>query len=584
MQRIHEVVQEVAEAIAAALNMEVEIFDNDLVVVGATGRIRGKIGLKQETSHVARYVLETGNSCVIEHPGKHFLCEVCNIKENCFSTSALVCPISLSGRTLGTISLLSFSPGQRELLLSRQGQYLDYISRMGELIAGQLQLNEAHEQIAKSERHFKSMIDSVSEGMIAVDSRAVISHVNKAAERILNVAGGLLIGEPVQKIFPKSTLPAVIKERVSFTGKEVTYEIDKTEVKINYSAYPIVLDEQVVGAVKTFRDSKVLARFAGGIASSHELITFDDIQGESTEIKELIEQARIVASGRSTVLLQGESGTGKELFARAIHQASPFSKGPYQVINCSAIPEHLLESELFGYEEGAFTGARKGGKPGKFELADGGTLFLDEIGDMPLFLQAKLLRVLESNSLERVGGIREQHFNIRFIAATNRELGLMVEQGQFREDLYYRLNVIPLVIPNLRKRKKDIITLSRFFLEKYSFLMGKTIRTLDPALEELLLSYNWPGNVRELENVIEYAVNFEQSDCLKKDSLPQWLIKKNQSANIRKDILKNRTGEMENELITKMLEEHGHSLEAKKMIAEKLDISLTTLYRKIKKS
>ena len=206
---------------------------------------------------------------------------------------------------------------------------------------------------------------------------------------------------------------------------------------------------------------------------------------------QLIERAKVVATGGSTVLLRGESGTGKELFARAIYNASPYRSGPFQVINCSAIPEALLESELFGYEEGAFTGAKKGGKPGKFELADGGTLFLDEIGDMPLFLQAKLLRVLENNKLERVGGTREYSFNVRIIAATNRDLEQMIAQGQFREDLYYRLNVIPSIYPASRKDRM-IFCPAEYFLENTIFVRQK-IAFISDEVKQILLNYHCPA-------------------------------------------------------------------------------------------
>ncbi len=560
--------------------MEVEIFDNNLVVVGATGRIRSKIGFKQETAHVATFVLERGSSCTIDLPGKHFLCANCKIKKNCFCTSALVCPISRDGKIIGTISLLSFDEEQRRILLSRQGQFLDYMARMGELIAGQAQLNEVLTQIATSERHLKTIIDSVSEGIIAVDSNASISYFNKAAERLLNTRGELLIGKPVQQFFPNSPLPSVINNQTSISGKEINYKNEHIEIRLTYSAYPIILGDRVVGAVKTFNDTKTIARFAGSLASRHESVTFDDIHGNSPMLKSLIEQARIVAGGNSTVLLQGKSGTGKELFARAIHQASPFKGGPFQAINCSAIPELLLESELFGYDEGAFTGARKGGKPGKFELADGGTLFLDEIGDMPLFLQAKLLRALESNALERVGGNKEYQFNVRLITATNQNLELLLSQGKFRDDLYYRLNVIPLFIPSLKERQEDVIYLAEHFLEKYCFLLGKQISVIHPEVENMLLNYRWPGNVRELENVVEYAVNFEKTTQITIDSLPQWLFKKQQTAESAAD-LKSLANQLEYEVIEKLLQEYGDSLEAKKKIAEQLGISLTTLYRKI---
>jgi sigma-54 dependent transcriptional regulator, acetoin dehydrogenase operon transcriptional activator AcoR len=576
------VVQEVAEAIASALMMEVEIFDENLVVVGATGRIRSKIGFKQETAHVATFVLERGSSCTIDTPGDHFICANCKIKNNCFCTSALVCPISRDGKILGTISLLSFDQEQRHILLSRQGQFLEYMARMGELIAGQAQLNEALNQINSSEKHLKTIIDSVSEGIIAVDSNVNIAYFNKAAERLLNTRGETLIGKPVEQFFPNSPLPTVIRKRASITGKEISYKNEQTEARLAYSACPIILGDKVVGAVITFNDIRTITRLAGKLVTHHETITFEDIHGNSPALSKLIERAKVVSAGRSTVLLRGESGTGKELFARAIHQASPFRDGPFQAINCSAIPELLLESELFGYDEGAFTGARKGGKPGKFELADGGTLFLDEIGDMPLSLQAKLLRVLESSVLERVGGTTEFRFNVRVIAATNQDLEMMLNQGKFRDDLYYRLNVIPLYIPSLQERRDDITFLAMHFLEKYCFLLGKQISSLHEDVEKMLINYSWPGNVRELENVIEYAVNFEQSVQLTTASMPQWLFNKQQNTTFP-DRLKNQTSEWEYAVIEKMIGEHGRSLEAKKAIAAKLGISLTTLYRKMKK-
>ena len=326
------------------------------------------------------------------------------IKNRCFCNAAMITPINISGHILGTISLLSFDEEQRRQLLTRQGQYLDFIARMGELLAGQVQLHDALTQVANNERQLKTIIDSVSEGIIAVNAAGQISYLNRYAEQLLNVGGDFLIGKSITRYFPDSPLPEVITKQSAVIEKEVCFH--KNNIRLNFisSAYPVIAGEKVIGAVKTFKDIKQASRLAGRLINRHETIYFDDIKGNSPALGNLIERAKVVAAGKSTVLLRGESGTGKDLFARAIYQASPFRNGPFQVINCSAIPESLLESELFGYEEGAFTGARKGGKPGKFELADGGTLFLDEIGDMPLTLQAKLLRVLESNKLERVGG------------------------------------------------------------------------------------------------------------------------------------------------------------------------------------
>lgn len=581
LQMIRKPVQEIAEAIASALKLEVEIFDDNLVVVGATGRIRGKIGFKQKTANVTRQVLATGNSFAIEEPGKHLLCRNCTIKTNCFCTASLVCPISLNGQIVGTISLLSFDEPQKKDLVSRQSQYFDFMTRMGELIASRAQLLEIMDRISSNEKYLKTIIDSVSEGIIAVDAEGYISYVNNVVEHFFNYRREYLIGQPVTAFFPGSPLSETLLNRTKFTDREIEVSIRDVKVKLICSAAPIFMGNQVVGAVKTFKDVKQLSKVAAKIFQDHERITFEDIRGTSKAMQYLKEQAGIVASGNSTILLRGDSGTGKELFARAIHQASPYRDGPFQAINCSAIPETLLESELFGYEEGAFTGAKKGGKPGKFELADGGTLFLDEIGDMPLTLQAKLLRVLESNKLERIGGNKEYSFNVRIIAATNRNLEEMVENNQFRSDLYYRLNVIPLFIPSLRERKEDILYLAVFFLEKYGHLLRKQVIGLAPEVKGVLMSYQWPGNVRELENVIEYAVNFERSSLITMQSLPQWIIQSCSAAE-NEISLKYRTAELESEIIRKMIAEMGDSVETKKAIAERLGISLTTLYRKLK--
>jgi sigma-54 dependent transcriptional regulator, acetoin dehydrogenase operon transcriptional activator AcoR len=582
LQQIKDVVQEVAEAIASALKMEVEIFDRNLVVIGATGRIRSKIGFKQETSHVSKYSLETGTSCIIEKPGEHHLCSNCKIKSDCFCTAALVCPINRNGVIMGTISLLSFNKEQRSTLLSRQGQFLDFMARMGELLAGRALLNEALNQLASSEKHLKTTIDSVSEGILAVDTDNNISYINKAAEKLLNAFGEKLIGKPVRNYFPGSPLPSIINSRKPLTRGEISYRLSDHEHNFAFSAYPIILENSVIGAVKIFRNIDDIVPYADNFARRHEAVTFENILGESIAIKGLIEKAKIVASSRSTVLLLGESGTGKELFAKAIHQASPYKNRTFQAINCSAIPESLLESELFGYEEGAFTGARKGGKPGRFELADGGTLFLDEIGDMPLYLQSKLLRVLENNTLERIGGTRKYSFVVRIIAATNQNLELMVKEGRFRNDLFYRLNVIPLLLPSLRERQDDIMCLIKHLLEKYCFLLNKNIIYVDEEVEEILFNYNWPGNVRELENVVEYAVNFEQTGQLTKSSLPRWITEKQELPD-HKTMLKNKTRQWEHSIIESMIEEYGTSLKAKKAIAKQLGISITTLYRKLNK-
>jgi sigma-54 dependent transcriptional regulator, acetoin dehydrogenase operon transcriptional activator AcoR len=282
-------------------------------------------------------------------------------------------------------------------------------------------------------------------------------------------------------------------------------------------------------------------------------------------------------------LIRGESGTGKELFARAIHHESSRRKQQFITINCSAIPENLLESELFGYEEGSFTGARKGGKIGKFELADQGTLFLDEIGDMPYHLQAKILRVLEESSIEKVGGSITVPIDVRIIAATNVNLEKMIELSQFRHDLYYRLNVIPLIIPPLRERKEDIALLMNHFLAKYNMRLNKNIKGFSDQIYELFLKHSWPGNIRELENVIEYAVNMETENHINLEYLPP-SFRVVEGSTVEKDINDSNTMEViEREAIINALNRYGWSTKGKLAAAKSLGIGKTTLYRKLKK-
>ena len=285
-----------------------------------------------------------------------------------------------------------------------------------------------------------------------------------------------------------------------------------------------------------------------------------------------------VAPSKATLLIQGESGTGKELLARAIHQSSKRKGHTFIAINCGAIPENLLESELFGYEEGSFTGARRGGKLGKFELAHNGTIFLDEIGDMPLHLQVKILRVLQERRIERVGGLRSIPLDVRIIAATHRDLDAMVKTGEFREDLYYRLNVIPLTIPPLRDRLEDVPILVKFYLDYYSTVTDRSVSGITKETIDIMTKYPWPGNVRELGNVVEYCVTMVAGGEITSETLPQ-RIKNDPKLEAQNSSLNLKL--IERETILKalvLMNREGHKADAAKL----LGISRATLYRKIK--
>lgn len=309
-------------------------------------------------------------------------------------------------------------------------------------------------------------------------------------------------------------------------------------------------------------------------------ISFDDIVGSSEQITALKNNAKRFARSTSTILITGESGTGKEVFARAIHNESLRGGGPFIAINCAAIPENLVESELFGYEEGAFSGARKHGKIGKFELANNGTLFLDEVGEFPLYLQAKLLRAIQERKIQRIGGNKDININIRIICATNKSLEDAVKNGEFREDLFYRLNVIPLHLPSLRERREDIINLANYFLEIYARELKKDIFGISDEAKSKLLNYSWPGNIRELQNTIEYAVNFTDKSYIGSNDFPNFNTEIEKRAFI--DLTIRPLRQVEDDYIKRAISIYGNSLEGKEQAAKALGISRATLYRKLK--
>lgn len=303
--------------------------------------------------------------------------------------------------------------------------------------------------------------------------------------------------------------------------------------------------------------------------------------GKSPLMQEAIRIGQKVARSKSTVFLRGESGTGKELMAKMIHALSERHEKLMISINCAAIPENLVESELFGYEEGAFTGAKKHGSIGKFELADGSTIFLDEIGDMPLPVQTKLLRVLQESKVERIGGTKPIPIDIRVICATNKNIEQMVKEGTFREDLYYRLNIIPIELPPLRKRKEDLPALIEYYIAYYNQRLGKSISGFSAEVLKTLVSYNWPGNVRELKNIIEYLANIAEGEQIQLSDLPEHIVLRSQRG-FENWSLEEIIEEYEKKVLGSMIQK-GATLEEKNHLAETLQISRATLYRKLKK-
>lgn len=585
LMQVKETEQRVSDAIAAALKVEVEIIDADLVRVAGTGKVRAGVGDRLLRGLVNKHVLQTGEPVFINEPGYHKICLSCPLTGTCFYRAYIVYPIRAENKVIGTISLVAFDEAQKQTLTGNTETLIDFVGRMADLIAGKvLEVEMVREKIVMANR-LEAVVDSVYEGVLAIDGQGLITHFNRSAERMFGLKKDKVLGRPVQEVFDDELLLGLLRDG---KGKAREYFIKFHGKKLHFwiTAKPIRSGESgSAGVVATFRDFREAQKLAYQIVTTQEMMDFNDIIGDSRAIREVKAKAVKVASSNSTVLILGESGTGKEVFARAIHSGSGYGHKPFVPINCGAIPEHLLESELFGYEEGAFTGARRGGKLGKFELANGGTIFMDEIGNMSLYLQAKMLRVLQERVVERVGGTEGVPVSIRVIAATNRDLQDMVRRGQFREDLYYRLSVIPLVIPPLRDRREDIPLLLEYFMKRFSGLLGKKVDGISPEAMRKCLEYPWPGNIRELINAVEYAINLEEGAQILPESLPPRL----RAGGREKHRLPVNTVEikpleqLEKESIGRALEHYGWSEEGKMRAAAALGISRATIYRKISK-
>ncbi|ATW26783.1 sigma-54 interaction domain-containing protein [Candidatus Formimonas warabiya] len=576
-------VQSVAEVIAAALRVETEIVDDEGRVLGATGRIRSQLLTKRTDTFINHFVMEKAMPFVLLNPGCHKLCEPCEEKNDCFYTSGLFYPIQVGKKCYGVISLVSFDMKQKKILIQNQNSFLDFIGKMAELLAIKLSESTMMEEICMNNEYLEAIINSVNEGIISCNGQGIITCFNRTAEKSFKAAKENVIGQPISSILPESILIKALQNQEPFHQEKVHYKDSLGEtVNLISSATIVKNNGQIVGAVESFSEEEKLFRMVHSLSNSEIDSACDNIIGTSAAISNLKRLVTKVAQNVSTVLITGESGTGKELFARAIHSSSNRSKQPFVAINCGAIPESLLESELFGYEKGAFTGAKNEGKPGKFELANGGTLFLDEIGDMPLHLQVKLLRVLQERVIQKIGGTKNIPINVRVIAATHQDLRAMIGQRLFREDLFYRLNVIPLHLPPLRERVEDIPLILDFLCQKYADLMHKEIKGFSEKALRILTGYQWPGNVREMENAVEYAISFcSSTEMIKEEYLPQWLYAREIPAH--NSNYKQKIEKSEKQVLLEAIQEYGDSVEGKMEIAENMGISLSTLYRLFRK-
>lgn len=572
LEKIQEDVKKYAEIISNAIKVDVEIVDINMRRVAGTGIFKEQIGEVNKGS-VYKKVIETGRSQIIKNPREHEICIECIQKDSCIEKLEISTPLIYEEEIIGVIGLICSTNEQKQRILGDLDSQMQFLYQISDFICSKVyQYNESMMQEERMDV-LKKILNNIDKGVIALDAENKITIINNNAMRELKLSSTDL----------DKRVDLIDKDEYIMGGELYELKISRRSFFLVGNIIPIHSISKEYATVFIFNNMNKINSDIYKITTSERRLDIDDIIGESKPMKMLKQKIKRIAPTQSTVLISGESGTGKELVARAIHDLSDRRHKPFVAVNCSAITETLIESELFGYVKGAFTGANANGKIGKFELANGGVILLDEIGDMPLYMQVKLLRVLQERTVTRIGSNQPINLDIRVIAATNLDLEEQIRENKFREDLYYRLNVIPIEVPPLRNREGDIELIIDKLIDKYNVLFDKYVRGLDEECRDILLNYPWPGNVRELQNTIEFMINIsDDREILTTKMLPKNILNsKDIIISQNKEDIKT-LAEIEMEHIQRALDTFGRSTESKKLAAEKLGIGVATLYRKLK--
>lgn len=577
LMQIQPTIQRFARMLASVLQLEVEIVDENLCRVAGTGAYGKFLGRQLSgNSRLLRHVLETKTEKVVTQSRFDPLCEGCDSKENCREKAFLGTPVILQDRCVGVISLIAVTHEQQEHISDNLREFSDYVRHISTIFVSKLLEDQGPgDNISKI---FATMIDNMDQGVLVVDDENRVQFVNQTALKTLGVVQNNIIGKPIR-------------------FRPLTFESNFTHGHMQHIVSWDDKSELIIGQLHNIQGRQLFlmafhqSHTSFSVANAADEPHIEQLVGECRVMRQLKRLISRIAPSPSSVMVVGESGTGKEVVARAIHKLSGRRNKPFIAINCAAIPEQLLESELFGYVKGAFTGASANGKTGLIQAANTGTLFLDEIGDMPLMLQAKLLRAIEAREILPIGASSPIQVDIRIISATNQNLAQFIAEGKFREDLFYRLNVIPITLPPLRERQEDIELLVHYFLHLHTRRLGSVYPGIAPDVVEILRKHRWPGNLRELSNLMEYLVNVVPSgEVIDSTLLPPNLL--NNGTTEQSDVtevseahlsLDDAGGtaleEMEKQMIREALSRHN----SKKQVADELGIGIATLYRKIKK-
>ena len=580
LRNIQRTVASYAGIISKIAGVDVEVVDDNLYRVAGTGMFAAGVDASMaQEGHVYRKVLETGKRRVIYQPGEELVCQGCPNFLNCPEEIELAMPILAEGHPIGVIGLVGSSREQKLHILENEMLFLELIEQIADFSSVKAMERERALQREALLSTLNATLEHIQQGILILGKDFRVTDCNRAAMEQLETPN--LAGE---RIFLEATGDNLAKyTEYSLTALGRQYRLMGTYLPVPQPTR----DYQSV--LIFYRSREIKERYFETAALP--AVDKTSILGSSPATLKLKKEISKVARSTSTVLITGESGTGKEMVATSIWRESDRRDKRFIALNCAAIPESIMESELFGYVKGAFTGADPNGRMGKFELANEGVIFLDEIGDMPLYLQSKLLRVLQERKIVRIGSNQLMDIDVRVIAATNKDLKKMVREKRFREDLYYRLDVIPLRVAPLRERLEDIEDLTLFYSQRFARKFGKKAPRLTEEVMDALKGYRWPGNVRELENAVEYMVNLMGEDgTLDVSMLPEDIrTRSREAAAPTENGPGKQTGagqilslrELEKNAIRQALLQCGNHTAGKAMAARKLGIGMATLYRKI---
>ena len=569
-----------AGIISKIAGVDVEVVDENLYRVAGTGMFAAGVDANMaQEGHVYRKVLETGKRRVIYQPGEELGCQGCPNFLHCPEEIELAMPILAEDHPIGVIGLVGSSREQKLHILENEALFLELIEQIADFISVKAMERERDQQREALLSTLNATLGHIQQGILILGKGFQVTDCNRAATEQLETPS--LVGERILLEATGDNLAKYTEYSLTVLGRQ--YRLMGTYLQVPQPT------QEYQSVLIFYRSREIKERYFE--TAVLPAVDKTSIIGSSPATLKLKEEIGQVAKSTSTVLITGESGTGKEMVATSIWRESDRRNKRFIALNCAAIPESIMESELFGYVKGAFTGADPNGRMGKFELANEGVIFLDEIGDMPLYLQSKLLRVLQERKIVRIGSNQLMDIDVRVIAATNKDLKKMVREKRFREDLYYRLDVIPLRVEPLRERLEDIEDLALFYSHRFAQKFGKKAPRLTEEVMDALKRYRWPGNVRELENAVEYMVNLMGEDgTLDVSMLPEDIRTGNREPAVKIETVSGgRMGagqilslrELEKNAIRQALLQYGGHTAGKALAAKKLGIGLATLYRKI---